>query len=328
MSRIAVVGAGAFGTALAICFARGGAQVTLYAKSHAAADVMRTTRTNAARLPGHTLPDTLIPTADPAALRDHAAVVMAVPAQITGTALGALAPYLAGMPLTLAAKGLSLSDGRTQTDLAAAAVPDAPLAVLSGPGFAGEIAAGLPTALTLAAEDGGLARELQDLLSTPSLRLYRHDDPLGVQLGGALKNVIALACGICIGAGLGESARAALMTRGFAEMTRLGTALGARADTFTGLSGLGDLALSAASDKSRNYAAGLQVGRGTVRDSATGGPSTTIEGLATARAVRHLAGRSGVDMPIAAATAAILDQTIGVRDALDALLARPLKQEG
>jgi glycerol-3-phosphate dehydrogenase (NAD(P)+) len=208
---------------------------------------------------------------------------------------------------------------RLQSELAAGA--GRRLAALTGPGFAGEIARGLPTALTLACADAGVGRALQELLAAPRLRLYLTDDMVGAQLGGALKNVVAIACGMVEGARLGASARAALMTRGFAEMSRLAVAMGGRAETLAGLSGLGDLSLTCSSGQSRNFALGRAMGAGEAR------PGGTVEGVATARAACELGRRHGVELPIAAAVADVLDGTTTLGGAMEALLARPLREE-
>ncbi|MEM7489265.1 MAG: NAD(P)H-dependent glycerol-3-phosphate dehydrogenase, partial [Pseudomonadota bacterium] len=213
---------------------------------------------------------------------------------------------------------LELSTLRGPTAILRDALPDAGVGILSGPSFAADIAHGLPTALTLAMDE---AEAVQATLSTPRLRLYRTDDVVGVELGGALKNVTAIACGAAIGAGLGESARAALMTRGMAEMMRLATALGAARETLMGLSGLGDLALTCASPQSRNYALGHALGAGRAP------PDATTEGVATARAALDLARRHGIELPVAAATAGLVDGGLSVEDAIDTLLTRDLREE-
>ena len=195
-------------------------------------------------------------------------------------------------------------------------------AILTGPSFAADIARGLPTALTLAAADEGSAQRLQEQLTTPALRLYRTTDTIGAELGGALKNVVAIACGAAMGAGLGESARAALMTRGFAEMQRMAAYRGADPETLSGLSGFGDLALTCTSEGSRNYRLGLSLGAGEPFDS-----STTVEGASTARAMAQVAEEAGIEMPITAAVAAVLDNRLDVPSAMRSLLTRPLKEE-
>ena len=232
-----------------------------------------------------------------------------------------MAAELPDAPLVVCAKGVDARGQRLQTGIAAVYLPGRALAALTGPGFAAEIAAGLPTALTLACADPDLGRELQALLSTRRLRLYLTDDLTGAQLGGALKNVVAIACGIAEGARLGHSARAALMTRGFAEMTRLAVAMGARPETLAGLSGLGDLSLTCNSSQSRNFALGQALGAGAAR------PGGTVEGVATARAACQLGARTGVELPIAAAVADVLDGALTVEGAMEALLARPLREE-
>ena len=317
---IAVIGAGAFGTALAVAEAAEGREVALWgrdATGQAAAEAARAS----ARLPGVRLPDGLGCVSDLAALADAEAVLLVLPAQATEPFLAAHGPELPDAPLVVCAKGVDARSQRLQTGIAAAYVPGRALAALTGPGFAAEIAAGLPTALSLACADPDLGRELQARLSTRRLRLYLTDDLTGAQLGGALKNVVAIACGIADGARLGHSARAALMTRGFAEMTRLAVAMGARAETLAGLSGLGDLSLTCNSAQSRNFALGQALGAGAAR------PGGTVEGVATARAACQLGARAGVELPIAAAVADVLDGALTVEGAMEALLARPLREE-
>lgn len=293
--KIGIIGAGAFGSALAVAYGQKGLEVALWARGKPCA---------------RDYPPSVFHTSDLADLQGAEAILLVVPAQKTAVFLAQNA--LPDAPLVLCAKGIDAATGWLQSEIAARDV-----SILTGPGFADEIAAGLPTALTLA---GGNAAQ-QALLSTPKLRLYRTDDIIGAQAGGALKNVVALACGMAIGAGLGESARAALLTRGFAEMQRLGVALGGKAETFQGLSGLGDLALTCASTQSRNFAQGLAFGQG---NGQTGG---TVEGLATARAATTLAAKLGVEAPITAAVAAVVSGTATVDSAMQSLLARPLKEE-
>ncbi len=318
MSEVAVAGAGAFGTALAVALA-GPREVALWARDAGAAAAMDRTR-EAPRLPGIALPPHLRVTADRATL-GAPVVLLAVPAQALGGFLAAQGDAL-GPVLVACAKGLDLATGEGPAALIARARPGAAPAVLTGPSFAADIARGLPTALTLACRDEALGARLQALLSTPTLRLYRTGDVTGAELGGALKNVVALACGVAIGAGLGESARAALLARGFAEMRRLGAALGAEEDTLMGLSGLGDLVLTATSPGSRNFRRGLALGRGE-----PGEPGVTVEGEATARAACGLAARLGLELPVAEAVAALLDGRLAVAEAVRALLDRPLRAE-
>ena len=312
---IRIMGAGAYGGALAVALALGGKRVSLWTRDPAQVEAMRRT----GRLPrlDASLPEGVTPTADPDP-GEAEAVLLAVPAQALRGVLDEHTDLLAGRALVACSKGIDLAT-LTGPSALLSRVPGARPAILTGPSFADEIARGLPTALTLAAEEGA---DLQRLLSTERLRLYLTDDLLGAELGGALKNVVAIACGAAIGAGFGESARAALMTRGFAETVRLGTALGARAETFAGLSGLGDLALTCGSPLSRNFRFGAALGRG--ERFAEG---VTVEGAATARAIPPLAALHGLEMPVAEAVAGLVDGNTDVDGAMRALLARPLKEE-
>jgi glycerol-3-phosphate dehydrogenase (NAD(P)+) len=318
---VGVIGAGAFGTALACVEAAGGHEVVLWGRNRSAVDAIERDRENRRHLPGVRLPEGVRATDDPAALEPSDVLLLALPAQATEGFLSERGAALPPVPLVLCAKGLTRLTHRRQSELAAAALPGRPVAVLTGPGFASEIARGLPTALTIACADPALGRRLQALLSTPRLRLYLTRDVAGAEFGGALKNVIALACGMVEGQRLGQSARAALMTRGFAEMTRLATTLGAEAETLTGLSGLGDLSLTCNSPQSRNFAAGRAIGAGEAV------PDGTVEGVGTARAACELGRRHGVDMPVAEAVAAVLERKLTIAEAMEGLLARPLKEE-
>jgi len=313
---IAILGGGAFGTALAIALSQGQGPVSLWAR---AADQLLTTR-QSPRLPGHVLPETVTVEPDLAIAAQADLLLLALPMQQLSGLLAQL-PARPGQPLIACCKGIDLATGRGPTTLIRDAAPGAISAILSGPSFAADIAAGLPTALTLGC-DHPQAKTLQIRISTLSLRIYRSDDPAGVELGGALKNVIAIACGAAIGLGLGESARAALLTRGFAEMQRAAPHFGARPETLTGLSGLGDLALTCTSDQSRNYRLGLSLGRGAPFD-----PAVTVEGAATARALHRIAQQAGLDLPITAAVSALVSGTLDADAALRSLLSRPLKEE-
>ena len=320
--KIAVLGAGAFGTAMAVTLARTGAQVGLWTRERDHAEAMRRDRTNARRLPGVNLPTTVSVSAEITDFTAARIMLIAVPMQQMAGFLASAGARIDGRALVACAKGIDLGSGRGSTAIIASACPGATPAVLTGPSFAGDIAGGLPTALTLACADDTAGSMLQDALSTPTLRLYRTTDTLGAELGGALKNVIAIAAGVVIGAGLGDSARAALMTRGFAEMNRLAQAMGARAETLSGLSGLGDLVLTCTSLQSRNFRFGHSLGAGERFD-----PAITVEGAATAKAVSALAESRGIDMPVAAMVAALVDRRISVEAAMSALLSRPLKKE-
>jgi glycerol-3-phosphate dehydrogenase (NAD(P)+) len=317
---ILICGAGAFGTALAVTLAQNG-PVTLWARDPAHAAEMRQARENTRRLPGISLPDSVTLTTGPVPKGDNPCL-LAMPMQTLGGFLLEHAESLARRPLVACCKGMDLTTGLGPTGLIAQSCPTATPAILTGPSFARDIALGLPTALTLACGDDHTGQMLQRCLTTPTLRLYRSTDTLGAELGGALKNVIAIACGAVIGAGLGESARAALMTRGFAEMNRLAHALGAHPQTLAGLSGFGDLALTCTSDQSRNYRYGLSIGKGAGFD-----PSLTVEGSATARAVLARARALSLDMPITHAVTALVTGELHVAQAMDMLLSRPLKEE-
>ena len=317
---IGVIGAGAFGTALAISMARGGTMVTLWARGTAQVATMRIDGENTTRLPGLPFPKGLSVTADAHALPDGP-LLLAVPMQKLRQALLDL-PDFGARPLIACCKGIELTTGLSPSQVITDVRPTAPVAILTGPSFAQDIARGLPTALTLATADETLSEDLQAQLTTPNVRIYRTTDLPGAEIGGALKNVMAIACGAAIGAGLGDSARAALMTRGYAEMLRLALALGARPETLAGLSGFGDLALTCTSSLSRNYRYGLSIGERADFDT-----GITVEGAATAKAVRDRADAMSLDMPITNAVVGLIDGTLKVEQAMTLLLSRPLKEE-
>ena len=319
--KIAVAGAGAFGTGLAIALAANG-PVTLWARDASAASALQSNRVNAPRLPNHPLPDDVTVSSKLSDVFSADTILLAIPAQKLGTWLAEHAAHLTGKHLVACCKGIdqaTLLGPIAQIDRH---VPGANAAMLTGPSFAADIAQHLPTALTLACEDPEEGAYLQACLSTPTLRLYLSHDVIGAQLGGALKNVIAIACGVCMGAGFGESARAAVITRGFAEMRRIGGALGADPETLTGLSGFGDLALTCTSDASRNYRFGLSIGAREDFD-----PSTTVEGAATAVSVTNLAEKHGLDLPICRVVSDLSSGKIDPETALATLLSRPLRKE-
>lgn len=322
---IGVAGAGAFGTALALAAARAGRHVLLWARDEETVTSLRERR-EAPRLPGATLPEAIEPVSDIAALGQVEALILAVPTQALRSALTPLAPELpAGLPVISAAKGIEQGSGRFTTQIIAEALPQAVPAVLSGPSFAADIARGLPTALTLASADAALAKALAEALNSQALRIYHSNDPRGVEIGGAAKNVLAIAAGIAIGLGLGESARAALVARGFAELRRFGEAHGAQAETLMGLSGLGDVVLSCATAQSRNFAYGQALGQGKTPAEASGGK--LAEGAFTASVLVEMARAERIDMPIAEAVAAVIAGAVGVREAVAELLARPVRAE-
>jgi glycerol-3-phosphate dehydrogenase (NAD(P)+) len=324
MSSIAVIGAGAWGTALAIQAMRAGNQVTLWARDPERARLIAATRTNA-RLPGIRLPDPVLVTA---ALPDTADIaLLTVPMQHLRAVLDRLAPGLAS--LVVCAKGVETDTLRLPLEVTAALRPSAQAAVLTGPNFAHEIAAGLPAASVVAATDPVLRETVAATLSTPAFRLYGNDDPVGAQVGGAAKNVIAIAAGAVIGAGLGENARAALITRGLAELSRLAVALGGRAQTVMGLSGLGDLLLTCTGPASRNFSLGVALGRGEKLADVLAARTAVTEGVATASALVARAAGPGlsVEMPICSAVASLLAGRTTLAEAMNALLARPRRDE-
>jgi glycerol-3-phosphate dehydrogenase (NAD(P)+) len=314
MSEILVVGAGAWGTALAIHCARQGHDVLLQARHPA-----RIGRENP-RLPGHLLPPNVRVVAAPP--RGPAAMLVAVPTQHLRETLMTVGPIA---PLLLCCKGLEHATGLLPMEIAAAALPGEPGAILTGPNFAHEIAAGLPAASVIAGGDAGLRAGFIDLLTGPGFRLYGNDDAVGCQLGGAAKNVIAVAAGAVTGAGLGENARAALVTRGLAEIARLAVALGGRAETVAGLSGLGDLVLTCTGPASRNFALGLGLGRGENLRALLPDDGPAVESVATAPAILRRAG--DLDLPLIRAVADLLAGELSLPDAIARLLARPLRQE-
>ncbi|MBO9434379.1 NAD(P)-dependent glycerol-3-phosphate dehydrogenase [Ruegeria sp. R13_0] len=318
---VSVLGSGAFGTALAISLA-GNGPVTLWSRSAEQAKAMQNSRINKSRLPDVILPDAITVTSDIEVAAAKDVLLVSVPMQQLRHALREHAAVLAGKTLVACCKGIELSSGLGPISVIREAIPDARPALLTGPSFADDIARGLPTALTLACADADLLETLQSELTTANLRLYRTTDVIGAELGGALKNVMAIGCGAAIGAGLGDSARAALMTRGFAEMQRFALMRGAQPETLMGLSGLGDLVLTCSSELSRNYRFGLCLGRNEPFDT-----TTTVEGVATARAMADIAKAERLDMPISATVADLSQGAYSVAQAIETLLNRPLKEE-
>jgi glycerol-3-phosphate dehydrogenase (NAD(P)+) len=324
-TTIGILGAGAWGTALAVAVSRAGHEVVLWGRDEAAIAALRATRENAALLPGVSLPDAVQPVSE-IARAALPVTIAAVPTQALAGVLAGFAPHApAGLALVAAAKGIEQASGRFVSEIVQTALPGAQPAILSGPSFAADVGRGLPTAVTLAAGDDALAGRLAALIGSPSFRIYHSDDMRGVEIGGAAKNVLAIAAGIVAGAGLGESARAATVTRGFAEMRRFAAACGARPETLMGLSGLGDLMLSAASAQSRNFAFGLALGSGEPLGEA--GHGKLAEGAFTAPVLVAKAGALGVEMPLSATVAAILDGRLQVGEAIAALTERPQRAE-
>lgn len=326
MSRIAVLGAGAWGTALAIQAARAGREVTLWARDPARAAEIAASRENARYLPGAALPAAVRVTADAAAALEGAALaLLVIPAQALARVLAEL-PAMDG-PVLVCAKGVEAGSLRLPLEVVAAARPGLRAGVLSGPNFAHEVAAGLPAAAVVAAKDAALREAGQALLGTPGFRLYAGEDPVGAEVGGAAKNVIAIAAGAVIGAGLGENARAALLTRGLAELSRLAVALGGRAETAAGLTGMGDLVLTASGLRSRNTSLGVALGRGERLGDVLASRAGVTEGVATAPALVARAAAVGVELPICAAVADLVAERITVAEAMARLLARPRRAE-
>jgi len=326
LDHIAVVGAGAWGSALANVIARAGRAVLLAARNRDSAERLESKR-ESPHLPGVRFDDLVGIAAATDAVGRYDAILLAVPSQHLRAAAGMLASTLAaGTPVIACAKGIEHGTHKFMTEVIAESVPQALPAILSGPSFAIDVAHGLPTAVTLAARDSEIAAKLARSLGSTAFRLYHSDDTRGVEIGGAAKNVLAIAAGIVTGRRLGASAVAALTTRGFAELFRFGQAHGARPETLTGLSGLGDLILSCSSAQSRNYSLGLALGQSQGPQARSSGK--LAEGVFTAPVLVAMARAKGVEMPIASAVADILDGRIGVDDAIENLLTRPFRAEG
>ena len=326
----AVLGAGAWGTALAVVLAQRGFAVRLWCRRAEAAVAMERQRENAAYLPGVILPDAVVPTPHLGRAAATDLILVAIPSGALAATLAPLAPLMQGEPtLVSATKGILPDSLETMTQVIrrTLGVPPGRVAALSGPSFAAEVAAGLPTAIVAASQEAATAQAVQTALGGPTFRVYANADPLGVELAGALKNVIAIAAGMVDGLGLGHNARAALISRGLAEMTRLGVAMGARPETLAGLAGLGDLILTCTSDLSRNRRLGMELAKGARPAEILAGGRFTAEGVGTAPAAVRLAARYGIEMPIAQEVTAVLFERRGPRQAADALMTRALKFE-
>jgi glycerol-3-phosphate dehydrogenase (NAD(P)+) len=329
MKRLAIIGGGAWGTALAMVACRAGSTPVLWARNHDVVTAINQKHQNPIFLPGVALDPVIAATVDMgSALAAAEAVVLVVPAQFLRGVVQIVASHLDGaLPVLLCAKGIETRSLKLMSEVAAEVLPGFPSAVLSGPTFAPEVARDLPTAVTIASLDASVGRAFMEALGSSRFRPYLSGDPIGAEIGGAAKNVLAIACGIVVGRGLGENARASLITRGLAEMTRLGVAKGGRAPTFSGLSGLGDLVLTCSSTQSRNYGLGLALGHGQTLKAALGGRRSVVEGVATAAAVVSLAERLGVEMPICAGVDALLHRGEQVDAVIDLLLRRPYRAE-
>lgn len=332
MSRIAVIGAGAWGTALAMTAARAGRTVGLWARESEVVESIRRDRRNAPFLPDHRIDEAVVPTGDlEEAVAEAELALLVAPAQHVAALADRLAALPGCPPLAICAKGIEQASGRLMTEVLAEALPGLPAAVLSGPTFAGEVAAGLPAAVTVASADRRLAERTAGLLGAPRFRIYLSDDPVGVQIGGAVKNVVAIACGIVTGAGLGENARAAIVTRGLAETVRLAVAVGGAAQTLSGLSGIGDMMLTCNSFQSRNMALGAALGaepdRSWTPAEVLDARGKLAEGVWTAAAVTEMAERLTVEMPICTGVNAVLHRGETVQAMIDSLMARRFREE-
>jgi glycerol-3-phosphate dehydrogenase (NAD(P)+) len=328
LQNVCVIGGGAWGTALAQTCAQAGREVLLWAREDDVVQSINTHHENQRFLPSAPLHDKVQASTDLSCAASADIVLMVVPAQFTRQVLAELKPHISeGTPLLLCSKGIEQQSLELMSDVLAHTIPQAIPAVLSGPSFAKDVVRGLPTAVTLACADSALGRALMHAIGTRSFRPYLSGDLVGAEIGGAVKNVLAIACGIVLGRELGKSAHAALLTRGFAEMTRLGMAFGARPETLRGLCGLGDLVLTCSSEQSRNMSCGLALGRGETLDEIYAKGTGVIEGAATAPALAALAAHKDVDMPISEAIAAILAGKTGIDEAIEGLLSRPFQME-
>jgi glycerol-3-phosphate dehydrogenase (NAD(P)+) len=327
--RCAVVGAGAWGTALADLLARNGHDTTLWAFESDVTEAIRTKRSNPRFLPGAQLSPSLRATSDLAeAVRGAELVCVATPAQHLRAILRQAATSIAaGATICVASKGIERDTLALMSDVATEEAPGHPVVALSGPSFAAEVVAQQPTAIVAASDDPLAAERVQDAFSNARFRIYTHDDIIGVELGGSLKNVMAVATGICEGAGFGFNSRAGLITRGLAEMTRLGVAIGARPGTFAGLAGVGDLVLTCTGSLSRNRAVGIEVGKGATLDEALAGKETVAEGVATTRSALALAEREGVEMPIVSMVHRVLFDGLPAQRGVIELMSRELRAE-
>ncbi|EQB31102.1 NAD(P)H-dependent glycerol-3-phosphate dehydrogenase [Sphingobium ummariense] len=322
--KAGVIGAGAWGTALAQLLAADGQEVRLWAREPDVVDAINRDHVNPLYLPGVPLSASIVSTDAMADMADREMLLVVSPAQHLRSVV-AQAP--AGVPLVLCSKGIEAGTSLLMSEVAAQAQPTSPIAVLSGPTFAAEVARGLPTAITLACADGDLAARIAQRIARPAFRPYLSDDVIGAEIGGAVKNVLAIACGVTEGAGLGLNARAALISRGFAEMTRFGLARGARVETLAGLSGLGDLVLTCSSTNSRNFSLGKGLGEGRPAAELLANRRTVAEGAFTAPVLRAAARAAGVEMPVTEAVCALLEDVAPLAQVIDALLARPLRPE-
>ncbi|MBU6208036.1 MAG: NAD(P)-dependent glycerol-3-phosphate dehydrogenase [Alphaproteobacteria bacterium] len=323
--RFGIIGGGAWGTALGHLLSDRG-DVLLWAREAAVVESINERHENTVFLPGVRLSLQVRATDDLVAIRACDALLIVTPAQFVRATLTALGDPL--QPLILCAKGIETGTMLLMSEVAADCCPSAPIAILSGPTFAAEVARGLPTAITLACEDSALGARLVEALARPHFRPYLSDDVIGAEIGGAVKNVLAVACGVATGAKLGQNAQAALIARGFAEMTRFGLARRARAETLAGLSGLGDLVLTCSSTQSRNFSLGVALGEGKRAADVLGSRTSVAEGAFTAPVLLQAAHQAGVEMPVVEAVCALLDGRTAIDNVMNDLLSRPLRGEG
>ncbi len=332
MKRIGIIGGGAWGTALALVARRAGLDVVVQAREADVVEAINQIGENPVFLPGVTLEKGIRATASITEAVEGAggveALLLTVPAQFLRAAMGELAESIKpGVPIVICAKGIEQETGALMSEIAADVLAQTPVLVLSGPTFAAEVAAGLPAAVTLASTDAELALRVSGALAGPRFRIYRSDDPIGAQVGGAVKNVLAIGCGIVEGRGLGDNARAALITRGLAEIVRLGHAKGAKAETLMGLCGVGDLMLTCNAMQSRNFSLGVALGKGEALADVIGARPSVAEGVFSATAVSQLAAQLKIDMPICLAVDGILNHFADIDATIEGLLSRPMKQE-
>lgn len=329
IKKIGIIGGGAWGTALACICARGGNTTRLWVREAELVETINTQHENTLYLPDIALPETIQATNELADMADCEVILCATPAQYLDELLAQAIDHIAETtPIILCAKGIERGTLRLMPEIAATYLPKARIAVLSGPSFATDTANGLPTAVTLACSDTTIGQNLARALTLPNFRIYLSDDIIGASIGGAVKNVLAIACGIVHGRELGESARAALTARGFAEMTRFGRALGAKTETLAGLCGLGDLILTCASTQSRNFSLGVALGHGKITTEILAERKSVSEGALTAQALYALASKHKIEMPICFAVASIIDEGADIDAVIMQLLARPVTGKG
>lgn len=328
MQSIGVIGAGAWGTALAQVLSKNGRKVTIWAREPDVVAAINVQHENPVYLPGIKLDENLEATDSLSAAAKNDILLLVTPAQHVRATLENLKSDLAqGKPLVICAKGIELNTGLLLSQVVEEVVPGATLAILTGPTFAREIAQGLPGAYTVAAADRDVGKELQEVLGVKRFRPYLTDDVIGTQLGGAIKNVIAIACGIVYGRKMGDSARAALLTRGVAEIARLGVAMNAKKETLLGMCGIGDLMLTCSSMQSRNFSLGMALGEGKTLEEILGSRKAVTEGVYTAKAALELARKNAVDMPITEAVNKVLNEGVSIEDAIEEMLNRPFSYE-